>query len=99
MSHFPKLPTQPLYYDRHGTTRFRENALVRFLLDEAREGRQCDLNRLAEMEFPREDRVQFAQLIGYSLSGFGELSYVSNVAYARAEREGKVPVRGKKRKP
>jgi hypothetical protein len=28
------------------------------------------------MNFPREDRVQFAQLIGYSYTGFGELSYV-----------------------
>jgi len=29
-------------------------------------------------DFSQEDREQFAQLIGYSLSGFGELSYVSD---------------------
>jgi len=36
--------------------------------------------------FPQEDREQFAQLIGYSLSGFGELDYVSDETYEVAER-------------
>lgn len=36
------------------------------------------------MDFPQEDRVQLAQLIGYSQEGFGELSYVTNKDYARA---------------
>ena len=28
------------------------------------------------MGFPKEDQVQIAQLLGYSVSGFGYLSYV-----------------------
>jgi hypothetical protein len=43
------------------------------------------MNSLAEHDFSPEDREQFAQLIGYSLSGFGELSYVSDETYAAAE--------------
>jgi hypothetical protein len=40
--------------------------------------------------FSNGDREQFAQLIGYSVGGFGDLSYVSDEAYlvARAEAEG-----------
>ena len=45
-----------------------------------------DMNKIATMSFPREDREHFAQLIGYSLSGFGELSYISEETYATAER-------------
>ena len=43
------------------------------------------------VEFPRfqpEDWEQLAQLIGYSVSGFGDLSYVSNGA--RDEADAKV---------
>jgi hypothetical protein len=36
------------------------------------------MNNLALLPFSNEDRVQFAQLIGYSLNGFGELPYVSD---------------------
>lgn len=32
---------------------------------------------LARQDFPQVDREQFAQLIGYSLSGYSDLSYVS----------------------
>jgi hypothetical protein len=46
---------------------------------------KINLNTIAGEEFPDEDREQFAQLIGYSLSGFGGLSYVSDVTYYRAE--------------
>ncbi len=42
------------------------------------------------MGFSDEDREQFAQLIGYSLNGFGELSYVSEETYEAAERSAEV---------
>jgi hypothetical protein len=74
------LPIQPLYTDEHGTVRFRANALVRFLLDNG----GIDMNKLAVEDFPVEDREQFAQLIGYSLSGFSELSYVRDITYEAA---------------
>jgi len=76
-----RAPIQPLDKDDSGVIRFRENAIVRFLLDAG----PFDLNQLAAMEFSAGDREQFAQLIGYSLSGFGELSYVTDETYNAAE--------------
>lgn len=75
---------QPVVIAPDGYIRFQGNALVRHLLDEATAGRKCDLNDLAMVEAPRSDREQFAQLIGYSLSGFSELSYVRDATYDRA---------------
>lgn len=77
-----KHPVQPLDLDEHGVLRFKANAIVRFLLDAG----PFDMNKLAMMNFSQEDREQFAQLIGYSLSGFGELSYVSDETYDRAQK-------------
>lgn len=74
-------PIQPLSIDPVGVVRFKKNAIVAFLL----EAGPFNMNTLAEMDFSREDREQFAQLIGYSLSGFGELPYVSNETYEAAE--------------
>lgn len=75
-----KHPIQPLVTDGSGVLRFKENAVVRHLLDNGK----IDLNDLACLEFPQDDREQFAQLIGYSLSGYGDLSYVSNGTYDAA---------------
>jgi hypothetical protein len=69
---------QPIIKDKNGRARFKENAIVRFLLDEASDGRKCDLNRLAVRDFPQADWEQFYQLIGYSLHGYHELSNVSD---------------------
>ena len=69
-----KHPIQPIITDSQGTIRFQENKIVRYLLDYG----GIDLNQLARMYFSNNDREHFAQLIGYSLSGFAELSYVSD---------------------
>jgi hypothetical protein len=90
-------PMQPMYRDDHGVVRFRANPLVRWLLDNGGK----DLNDLAlqadAQGWSDEDRQQFAQLIGYSLSGYSELHYVTDEAYARAERAADAPssVQGK----
>ena len=68
---------QPIYLDGDGRARFKENAIVRYLSANR-------MNDLAEMPFSQEDREHFAQLIGYSVGGFSELSYISNAAYAKA---------------
>jgi hypothetical protein len=81
-------PIQPLITSPDGVTRFKGNAIVRFLLDAG----PFNLNQLAIMQYSDEDREQFAQLIGYSLSGFGELSYVSDKTYNTAAAQ---PVYGK----
>jgi hypothetical protein len=72
-----KPPMQPLVIDPLGVVRFQENRIVWTLLEYCRD-RGLGLNELAMLEFSQADRTQFAQLIGYSLSGFHELSYVSD---------------------
>jgi len=80
-------PIQPLVSDKVGTTRFKENAIVSYLIDIATQKGIADMNSLAIMNFSNEDREQFAQLIGYSLDGFGELSYVSDETYDLAAKQ------------
>ena len=98
-----KQPTQPIVWAKDGIIRFKENPLVRTVLDAATDGRRMSMNDLALMEFSREDREQFAQLIGYSVSGFGELSYcrprVVAEADAIADRMFKARQRKRARKP
>lgn len=88
MNHKPKeakpQPMQPIYTTDTGHRRFQPNAIVDHLLDCASAGRKCDMNDLACMPFSQEDRQQFAQLIGYSLGGYSELSYVSDESYRAA---------------
>ena len=75
-------PMQPIVRDEDGTMRFRKNKLVRYLLDRG----PHDLNYLAMLpDVPREDWEQFAQLIGYSVSGFGDLDYASEDQTDRAD--------------
>lgn len=76
-------PMQPIIKDESGTIRFKENAIVRLLLESPR---PLNLNDLALIDFSPEDQIQFAQLIGYSLSGFHELSYVTDEAAAAATK-------------
>ncbi|HEY4358238.1 MAG TPA: hypothetical protein VGN16_21005 [Acidobacteriaceae bacterium] len=77
-------PIQPLVRDKHRVLRFKKNAIVEFLLDNG----SFNMNHIAAMRFSVEDREQFAQLIGYSLSGFGDLDYVRNSTYKRASEAG-----------
>ena len=77
-----KNPIQPLADDERGVLRFKANGIVWHLLDTHP---ACDMNKLATLDFSDDDRQQFAQLIGYSLDGYGSLaSYVSDEAYAAA---------------
>lgn len=76
-------PIQPIIRDEHGLLRFKKNAIVRFLLDAG----NYDLNSIAMMDFNDEDRCQFAQLIGYSVYGYSDLSYVSPEEWQRIQRK------------
>ena len=73
-------PLQPLSQDEQGTIRFKENKIVTYCLDHS----DVDMNDIAMLDFSIEDRMQFAQLIGYSHSGYGELGYVSDDSYDTA---------------
>ena len=87
-------PMQPVVEDGRGVLRFQANAIVRSLLDRDDErGRvypdfparsDGGLNWVAMQDFSQEDQEQFAQLIGYSISGYHELSYVSDESAAEA---------------
>jgi hypothetical protein len=66
-----------------GKLRFRENQIISFLVELAFEN-GFSLSKIAAMDFSDEDRMQLAQLIGYSVAGYGMLSYTSDESYARA---------------
>ena len=68
-----RFPMQPMHMVRD-VIRFRENDVVRWLLDKG----GLDLNDVAIQRFRQEHLEQFYQLIGYSLSGYHELSEVSD---------------------
>lgn len=81
-----KHPIQPLAKDEDGTLRFLKNKIVCDLLDFATP-RGLGLNEMASRDYSDEDRQQFAQLIGYSLSGYGELrGYVNDEDYYAAAK-------------
>jgi hypothetical protein len=78
-----KHPIQKTYRDDHNILRFVSNKIVRYLLDAG----PFDMNHLAMLPFDDEDRQQFAQLIGYSVSGFGDLSYISEEVYGKLSNQ------------
>ena len=78
-----KHPMQPIALDEFGVARFKKNAIVEYLL----EAGPFDMNNLALMPFSNDDREQFAQLIGYSVCGFGELSYASQKRVDKADKK------------
>jgi len=73
---------QPLALGDDGVIRFRENRIIRLLLD----GGPFDLNQIALMAFSDQERQQLAQLIGYSVSGYGDLTYAFGEPVERADR-------------
>lgn len=72
---------QPIILDKHKTARFKANAIIEYLF----ETRKLDLNEIACMPFKVEDREQIAQLLGYSVSGFGDLSYARKSTIEKAD--------------
>lgn len=81
-------PDQPLVVDPYGVVRFMENRMVSYLLDAARRS-GVDLDALASMRvaghFTDAEAQQLSQLIGYSVSGYGELSYVNEEDLQRVD--------------
>ena len=81
----PENPMQPLYFDEHGTIRFKPNSIVQYLL----EAGGIDLNHLAytgiTQKWCNNDWEQFMQLIGYSVSGYGDLSEVRDHILEQAD--------------
>ena len=74
-----KHPIQPITFDERGTIRFTENKIVRFLLDQYEPGLNdlvarfgCSEDEAVRLD-DRADYEQLMMLIGYSVSGFGDL--------------------------
>ncbi len=87
-----KHPCQPLEDDGNLVLRFKENAVVQYLMEEyCKTGR--NLNNLYMQNFSNEDLEQFNQLTGYSLSGYGELNVVSNKTYKLAEKSAEKAIK------
>ena len=80
-------PMQPIETDEKGVQRFKANKIVSYLIDNG----SIDMNALARLDFSDEDRRQFAQLIGYSLSGYSGLSYVDDLAWYAVVRAAEQP--------
>ena len=80
-----KHPIQPLALDAHGVLRFQANVLVKSLLDHGSDT-GCGMNELALIDATPADKMQLAQLIGYSLDGFGTLGYVTDDEYKAAAK-------------
>lgn len=64
-------PQQPVVMI-NGVKCFKENKIASWLLQ------RSSMNELAALPFSNEDRRQFAQLIGYSVSGYLDLSYTED---------------------
>lgn len=74
-------PMQPVVMV-DGVARFKENKIVRYILDHG----NITLNNLPPHAFKRREWEQFYQLIGYSVSGYGDLTLVSDRSYESADR-------------
>lgn len=89
-----KHPVQPIGFDKEGVIRFKDNKIVRHLLDLlGRGGHKFDLNDLGvemiEGRWTKEDYTQLMQLIGYSVSGAGDLSRFSRSVQGQADEEAR----------
>lgn len=73
---------QEISYNDKGVIRFKTNHVIRELLKSS----TLDLNDIACMDFSVEDMEQFYQLLGYSVSGYGDVSFVRDETIARADR-------------
>ena len=71
-------PMQGIVLNKGGAPVFQANAIVKWMLEQGAMGRLFNMNAIACQAFSDEDRRQFAQLIGYSVSGYCDLSYVND---------------------
>jgi hypothetical protein len=80
----PKHPMQPVWVAPDKVVRFVPNEAVHLLLEHSQK-HGFGLNELMFKDISQEDRMQLAQLLGYSVSGFGDLSYADPDVVAEAD--------------
>jgi hypothetical protein len=76
-------PQQPIILGDDEVIRFKSNKIIEYLFNSGK----LSLNELAMMDFSDEDRIQISQLLGYSVSGFGSLSYVPHEMALECDEE------------
>lgn len=76
-----KHPMQPIVRGPDGLPRFKQNAIIRHLVDTG----ALNLNALAEMAFSDEDNEQLVQLLGYTIDRFASLDFVDRETVEAAE--------------
>lgn len=85
----PSHPMQPLIIDEQDLPRFKKNKIVEYLYTKG----NIDLGHIACEGFDVEDMEQFYQLMGYSVSRYTTLSFVSDRtlnAVDRAKNDPKI---------
>ena len=80
------MTNQKMEIDSVGIIKFKENKIVSRLLEICDEN-GYGLNQIFIDFGETEDYIQLMQLIGYSFSGYSELSCVSDKEYYRAEKQ------------
>ena len=96
-------PRQPIAFAADGVVRFKENRIVSWMLEQGRLGKKFDLNTIVLQchsgHFNFADLVQLDQLIGYSTSGFGDLSYVPDSEIVACDAEADLIVAAAQKEP
>lgn len=80
-------PQQPIGFADDGAIRFKENKIISRLFEHGVISLNNIRVKVADGEFPEEDYVQLTQLIGYSVSGWGNLSTSPPEMVAAADNE------------
>lgn len=72
-----------LVKDKNGVVRFKQNVIIDWL----QETKRIDLNDIARHIglFPIEDVEEFWQMLGYSVGGYGDLSFVREETIQEAD--------------
>jgi len=80
-----KHPMQPIFLDEQGVARFKENPIIRFLLNEA----HANISHVVNSGFSQEDIDQFTQLLGCSVCAFGDYGFASKKAVKKADKKAR----------
>ena len=80
-------PMQKIEQTEDGVIRFRENKIIRYLMKEGK----IDLNQIyckdTDGDFNKGDYTQLMQLIGYSVSGYGDLGTSPRKIVKKADKK------------
>lgn len=79
-------PMQPVVIGADGAIRFKQNKIINDMLEFC-QGHGFGLNEMAIRDYEKDDRSQLMQLIGYSVSGYGSLSYARVKHTMRADEK------------